>query len=89
MAWLNLGFVGAGGSVSVVRGDYDYSHHGVEPAGGPIPDEGVYASMDELPLWVQERVATLMVCTTQGGVINGLGRLCLDGVYVYYCCGRK
>lgn len=38
------------------------------------PMEGYYPSVQELPLWVQERVAVLSVLVPPDGPIEGVGR---------------
>lgn len=38
------------------------------------PMEGEYRTLGELPMWVQEKLAMLMMLTSPGGPVEGIGQ---------------
>ena len=38
------------------------------------PLEGDYSCLGELPMWVQEKLAMLMMLTSPGGPVEGIGK---------------
>ena len=38
------------------------------------PMEGDYGRLGELPMWVQEKLAMLMMLTSPGGPVEGIGK---------------
>jgi hypothetical protein len=70
--------------VSIFPGEIDVLCLGLLPSDSSI--EGRYSSADELPLWVQERLAVLMMMSLETPTVElvGVGRRISSNVYWVY-----